>query len=89
MPGALSPNLPTLSPSDGDRPNGKGILRGGGEAIGPNSFFEAILKARVSAFDPRDPTLDGEEERGGAFKGFGAGGKVFAEPEGTGDSGGE
>lgn len=43
----------------------------------------------MRAFDPRDPALDGEEERGGAFTGFGAGGKVLAELEGTGDSEGE
>jgi hypothetical protein len=54
-----------------------------------NSFFEAILRARVRAFDPRDPTLEGEEERGGAYTRFGAGGKVFAELEGIGDSKGE
>lgn len=92
MPVTLSPNLPTPSPSAGDRPCGKGSLRGGEEALGsgkPNSFFEAKLRARVRAFDPRDPALDGEEERGGAFRGFGAGGKVFAELEGTGDSEGE
>lgn len=43
----------------------------------------------MRALDPRDPALDGEEERGGAFARFGAGGKVFVELEGTGDSGGE
>jgi hypothetical protein len=56
---------------------------------GPNSFFEARLRARVRAFDPRDPTLDGEDERGGAFARFGTGGKVFAGLEGIGDSAGE
>jgi hypothetical protein len=55
----------------------------------PNSFFEAKLRARVRAFDPRDPALDGEDERGGAFARFGTGGKVFAELEGIGDSAGE
>jgi len=55
----------------------------------PNSFFEAKLRARVRAFDPRDPALDGEEERGGALARFGAGGKVFPELEGIGDSEGE
>jgi hypothetical protein len=49
----------------------------------------AKLRARVRAFDPRDPALDGEEERGGAFAKFGAGGNVFAELEGIGDSEGE
>ena len=54
-----------------------------------NSFFEAMLRARVRAFEPRDPALEGEEERGGAYTRFGTGGKVFAEPEGIGDSTGE
>ena len=43
----------------------------------------------MRAFDPRDPALDGEEERGGALARFGAGGKVFPELEGIGDSAGE
>jgi len=101
MPAVLSANLPAPPSSPGDRPNGKGFLRGDEEALGsrwcegglvpvtPNSFFEARLRARVKAFDPRDPALDGEEESGGAFMGFGAGGKVFAELEGIGDSDGE
>ena len=55
----------------------------------PNSFFEAKLRARVRAFDPRDPALEGEDERGGAFARFGIGGKVVAELEGIGDSTGE
>jgi len=55
----------------------------------PNSFFEAKLRARVRAFDPRDPALEGEDERGGAFARFKTGGKVVAELEGIGDSAGE
>ena len=55
----------------------------------PNSFFEAKLRARVRAFDPRDPGLDGEDERAGTLGRFGAGGNVFAELEGIGDSAGE
>lgn len=43
----------------------------------------------MRAFDPRDPALDGEDERGGAFARFGGGGKVIAELEGIGDSAGE
>ena len=57
--------------------------------VAPKSFFEAKLSARVRAFDPRDPALDGEEESGGAFTRFGIGGKVFAELEGIGESEGE
>jgi hypothetical protein len=55
----------------------------------PNSFFEAKLSARVKAFDPRDPALEGEDEGGGTFVRFRTGGKVFAELEGIGDSTGE
>ena len=54
----------------------------------PNNFFEAKLRARVSAFDPRDPALEGEDERGGAFVRFKTGGKVFAGLERIGDSAG-
>ena len=55
----------------------------------PNNFFEAKLRARVRAFDPREPALDGEDERGGAFARFGIGGKVVAELEGIAYSAGE